>query len=79
MTPATPLPIPLPAYDRRYAPRWNDLTRTSGTPPCGANLEKYCAAIVPGEGRLAACLKKKEKAISEHCQQAMKDIRRGAK
>jgi hypothetical protein len=41
---------------------------------CGADLEKHCAAIQPGEGRLAQCLKKNEKNISERCRQAMKDI-----
>jgi hypothetical protein len=41
---------------------------------CKADLEKHCASVTPGEGRLAACLKKNEKAISERCQQAMKDI-----
>jgi hypothetical protein len=46
---------------------------------CNADLEKYCAAITPGEGRLAACLKKNEKTLSERCQQAMKDIKLDAK
>ena len=42
---------------------------------CDADLEKHCAAIQPGEGRLAQCLKKNEKNISERCRQAMKDIK----
>ena len=42
---------------------------------CGADLKKHCAAIEPGEGRLAQCLKKNEKNISERCRQAMKDIK----
>ena len=46
---------------------------------CDADIEKHCAAIAPGGGRLAACLKKNEKAISERCQQAMKDIKRDTK
>jgi hypothetical protein len=42
---------------------------------CDADLEKHCSAVMPGEGRLAACLKKNEKTVSERCQQAMKDIK----
>jgi hypothetical protein len=46
---------------------------------CDADLEKYCADIKPGEGRLAACLKKNEAAINERCKQAMKDIKLDSK
>jgi hypothetical protein len=46
---------------------------------CDDDLEKHCAAIAPGEGRLVACLNKNEKALSERCQQAMKDIQRDTK
>lgn len=42
---------------------------------CKTDLEKHCAAIEPGEGRLAECLKRNEKKISSRCQQAMKDIK----
>ena len=42
---------------------------------CKTDLEKHCAAIQPGEGRLAQCLKKNEQKISERCQTAMKDIK----
>lgn len=42
---------------------------------CKTDLEKHCAAIEPGEGRLAHCLKRNEKTISSRCQQAMKDIK----
>jgi hypothetical protein len=42
---------------------------------CKADLETHCAAIQPGEGRLAQCLKKNEKKISGRCQQAMKDTK----
>src|SRR5215510_15189670 len=31
---------------------------------CDTDLEKHCAAIAPGEGRIVACLKKNEKALS---------------
>ena len=46
---------------------------------CKADLEKYCAAIKPGEGRLAACLKKNETTLSERCQQAIKDLKLDSK
>jgi cysteine rich repeat protein len=42
---------------------------------CGADLKKHCAAIQPGEGRLAQCLEKNKKDIGERCRQAMNDIR----
>jgi hypothetical protein len=41
---------------------------------CSADLQKYCSAIKPGEGRLASCLKKNEKTLNERCQQAVKDV-----
>ena len=46
---------------------------------CDADIEKHCADIEPGKGRVLACLKKNEKAISERCQQAVKDIKRDTK
>ena len=46
---------------------------------CDADIEKHCADIEPGKGRVLACLKKNEKAISERCQQALKDIKRDTK
>ena len=49
------------------------------TNECSADLEKYCSAIKPGEGRLAACLKKNENTLSERCQQAIKDIKLDSK
>jgi hypothetical protein len=54
-------------------------TVTYVTNECSADLEKYCSAIKPGEGRLAACLKKNEETLSERCQQAIKDVKRDAK
>ncbi len=41
---------------------------------CAADLEKHCATVEAGEGRLAACLKKNEKDLSTRCQTAMKDV-----
>jgi Cysteine rich repeat len=41
---------------------------------CAEDLEKHCASVKAGGGRLAACLKKKEKELSTRCQTAMKDV-----
>jgi hypothetical protein len=42
---------------------------------CEDDLDKYCASVQAGEGRLAECLlvKNKDK-ISKRCNQAMKDV-----
>lgn len=44
---------------------------------CEDDLEKYCANIQPGQGRLLACLDKNKKKITKRCKQALKDV--GAK
>ena len=44
---------------------------------CEDDLEKYCANIQPGQGRLLACLDKNKKKITKRCTQALKDV--GAK
>jgi hypothetical protein len=41
---------------------------------CDADLEKYCASIAPGEGRLLECLEKHDKQVSGRCKQAIKDV-----
>ena len=41
---------------------------------CRDDLQKFCANIMPGEGRLMACMDKNEKQISARCKQAMKDV-----
>jgi hypothetical protein len=41
---------------------------------CRGDLEKYCANIQPGQGRLAACLKKNDAKLSGRCNQALKDV-----
>jgi len=41
---------------------------------CDADLEKYCASIAPGEGRLLECLDKHDKQVSGRCKQAIKDV-----
>ena len=41
---------------------------------CDADLEKYCASIKPGEGRLLECIEKHDKQVSERCKKAIKDV-----
>ncbi len=41
---------------------------------CGDDLDKFCANIEPGQGRLADCLKKNEAKVSGRCKQAFKDV-----
>ena len=41
---------------------------------CDADLEKYCASIAPGKGRLLECLEKHDKQVSGRCKQAIKDV-----
>jgi hypothetical protein len=40
---------------------------------CRDDLEKNCADIKPGEGRLLDCLKKNESKVSSRCNSALKD------
>jgi len=41
---------------------------------CRGDLEKFCANIQPGQGRLAACLEKNDDKVSGRCKQALKDV-----
>ncbi len=41
---------------------------------CQNDLEKYCANIMPGQGRLLDCLDKNKKKVSKRCKQAFKDV-----
>ncbi len=41
---------------------------------CADDLEKYCADVEVGEGRLLACLDSNEKSVSTRCKQALKDV-----
>lgn len=41
---------------------------------CDDDLEKYCANVEVGEGRLLACLDKHNKQVSGRCKQALKDV-----
>ena len=40
---------------------------------CGDDLDKYCADVQAGEGRLLDCLNQNEKKVSRRCKQALKD------
>jgi hypothetical protein len=41
---------------------------------CDDDMEKYCSAIEPGEGRVLDCLNKQGKNVSERCRTAIKDM-----
>ena len=41
---------------------------------CDEDLDRYCGAVAPGEGRLLDCLKKKDKQLTKRCKQALKDV-----
>ena len=41
---------------------------------CDEDLDKYCSAVAPGEGRLLECLNKKSKQLTKRCKQALKDV-----
>ena len=41
---------------------------------CDEDLDKYCSAVAPGEGRLLNCLEKKEKQLTKRCKQALNDV-----
>lgn len=41
---------------------------------CEKDLNKYCAAVEVGEGRLLACLDKNKKKVSKRCNRAINDV-----
>jgi hypothetical protein len=41
---------------------------------CRNDLQKYCANIPSGQGRLVACLEKNNAKISSRCKQSLKDV-----
>lgn len=41
---------------------------------CDEDLDKYCSAVTPGEGRLLNCLEKKSKQLTKRCKEALKDV-----
>lgn len=40
---------------------------SKGVKACHADIERWCKAVKPGEGRLGACLKAKAKSLSKSC------------
>ena len=40
---------------------------------CGSDIEKNCANVPIGDGRVSECLKKNTKTLTDSCKQAMKD------
>ena len=45
-----------------------------GATECKSDIEKHCAAVEAGEGRVIDCLKKQGDKLSKRSSQAMKDI-----
>ena len=41
---------------------------------CDEDLDKYCSAVAPGEGRLLDCLEKQSKQLTKRCKEALKDV-----
>jgi hypothetical protein len=41
---------------------------------CGDDLDKLCADVAVGKGRLLECLKNNDKKVSQRCKQALKDV-----
>ena len=41
---------------------------------CSSDLEKYCADVPAGRGRLLECLQKNDAKVSSRCKQARKDV-----
>jgi hypothetical protein len=40
---------------------------------CGDDLDKYCADVPVGGGRLLDCLEKNDRNVSKRCKEALKD------
>jgi hypothetical protein len=41
---------------------------------CDQDLEKHCAEVEAGEGRLLACLEQHDEEVSDRCRGALKDV-----
>lgn len=46
---------------------------------CRADVERLCAGIKPGDGRIAQCFKEHRSEISEACRAAVKERRAASK
>ena len=45
-----------------------------GAAECKGDIEKHCAKVEAGEGRILDCLKKQGDKLSKRCNQAIKDV-----
>jgi hypothetical protein len=45
---------------------------------CAADIQKLCADVQPGGGRIIACLRQHRDEVSDGCKQAMKAMHRPA-
>jgi len=45
-----------------------------GAHECKSDIDKHCAAVQVGEGRIVDCLKKQGDKLSKRCRQAIKDL-----
>jgi len=45
-----------------------------GAAACKTDINKHCANVEAGEGRIIDCLKKNESKVTKRCRDAMKDI-----
>jgi hypothetical protein len=45
-----------------------------GATECKGDIQKHCAAVQAGEGRILECLKKQGDKLSKRCSQAIKDV-----
>jgi hypothetical protein len=45
-----------------------------GAAECKGDIDKHCAAVQAGEGRILDCLKKQGDKLSKRCGQALKDV-----
>jgi D-serine deaminase-like pyridoxal phosphate-dependent protein len=43
---------------------------------CEADVQKLCAGVQPGGGRILACLKEHKDAVSDGCKQALAKVKR---
>jgi Golgi apparatus protein 1 len=47
--------------------------------PCRGDIEKFCAGIPPGGGRILACLKSNANQLSQPCKAHVEEVRQKAK
>lgn len=46
---------------------------------CKSDIQRLCKGVMPGEGRIMACLKKNEKSMTVGCAQALQQMKAKAK